>query len=238
MNDCHEERSLLGAYVLGGLEEDEIARLDAHLAACARCREERDRLASVVSLVTVAGPPDLAVLPDGFEERLVALASRAQSHPNRPQRNHWRRVGRGRVGFGLGGALAGAAATVALLLVFGALGGSSPSQPAALTVDLSPTARAPNAWAVVYLISGKNTSTMALEARGLPQAGPDQHYEVWFSNRRGAYSAGTIQVTPSGWSTAVLHPPAVIPPGSLVNISLVSSGKRAGYQPVVEGTVG
>jgi Anti-sigma-K factor rskA/Putative zinc-finger len=240
MNDCHEERALLGAHLLGGLEDDETARLEAHLATCARCREERDRLASVVSLVTVAGPPDLAVLPEGFEDRLVAMAGRTRSRPNRVLPNRRRRFGRGRLEFGLGGALVGAAATVALLFAFGGLGGSSPGQPAALTVDLSPTAQAPNAWAVVYLINGKSSSTMALEAHGLPRPGPDQHYEVWFSDRSGAYSVGTIQVTPSGWSSAVLHSPAIVRVGSLVDISLVSkSGRRGGaYRPLVEGTVG
>jgi anti-sigma factor RsiW len=239
MSDCRENRLLLGAYVLGGLEPVEADRLDAHLASCPSCKQEHERLASVVSLVALAGPPDLAALPDGFEERLVTHARQTRNPSMHSPRSQWRNLRSGRLGTALGGALAGAAATAALLFGFGALSGSAPSQPATLIADLSATAQAPNASAVIYVINSKNASTVALEARGLPGAAPDQHYEVWLSSQRGSYSVGTIDVTRSGWSTALLHSPKAVLPGSLVNISLVSSnGAHGAYRPLVEGTVG
>jgi Putative zinc-finger len=42
----------LGAYVLGALEREERARLEAHLETCAICREELDRLAPLPGLLS------------------------------------------------------------------------------------------------------------------------------------------------------------------------------------------
>ena len=38
---------LLGAYLMGGLSEDEAATVRAHLKVCARCKAEHDYLAPV-----------------------------------------------------------------------------------------------------------------------------------------------------------------------------------------------
>jgi hypothetical protein len=42
----------LGAYVLGALEREERAELEAHLETCVICREERDRLAPLPGLLS------------------------------------------------------------------------------------------------------------------------------------------------------------------------------------------
>lgn len=48
----HEElRRLLGGYLLGGLDDADTDRLDAHLLGCAECRAELDRLAAVPELL-------------------------------------------------------------------------------------------------------------------------------------------------------------------------------------------
>ncbi len=53
----HEEmRTLLGAYVLGALRDDDRATaLEAHLAECEPCREELWKLADVVTHRGAAG---------------------------------------------------------------------------------------------------------------------------------------------------------------------------------------
>jgi hypothetical protein len=48
---CHRTTAL-GAYVLGALEREERARLEAHLEACGVCREELDRLAPLPGLLS------------------------------------------------------------------------------------------------------------------------------------------------------------------------------------------
>jgi anti-sigma factor RsiW len=42
----------LGAYVLGALEREERAALEAHLEVCATCRLELDRLAPLPELLS------------------------------------------------------------------------------------------------------------------------------------------------------------------------------------------
>jgi anti-sigma factor ChrR (cupin superfamily) len=56
VSTCAELRESLGAYVLGALEPDEAAAVEAHLASCERCRDELAELSplpSLLSLVTL-----------------------------------------------------------------------------------------------------------------------------------------------------------------------------------------
>ncbi|WP_067494835.1 zf-HC2 domain-containing protein [Actinoplanes sp. TFC3] len=49
--DHDELRRLLGGYLLGGLDDGDTDRLDAHLLTCDDCRAELDRLAAVPELL-------------------------------------------------------------------------------------------------------------------------------------------------------------------------------------------
>ncbi|MFI7539804.1 zf-HC2 domain-containing protein [Actinoplanes sp. NPDC049599] len=49
--DHDELRRLLGGYLLGGLDDTDTDRLDAHLLSCDECRAELDRLAPVPELL-------------------------------------------------------------------------------------------------------------------------------------------------------------------------------------------
>ena len=60
---------------------------------------------------------------------------------------------------------------------------------------------------------------------------------MWVSNKRGAYSAGALEVTRTGWSTAVLHSPRRAAPGSQIEISLVPIANEKGFRTLVQGTL-
>jgi hypothetical protein len=64
---------LLGAYLMGGLAEDDAAAVRAHLDVCAMCKAEHDDLAPVtgwLSLLSEAPePPHLTVVGDPDAER-------------------------------------------------------------------------------------------------------------------------------------------------------------------------
>jgi anti-sigma factor RsiW len=66
---------LLGAYLMGGLPEDDAAAVRAHLEVCAMCRAEHDELAPVTGWLSLlseaAEPPHLTVAgdPDADRER-------------------------------------------------------------------------------------------------------------------------------------------------------------------------
>ena len=73
MNQHEEDRThtrlreLLGPYVLGGLDADDRARLEAHLPTCAACRDE---------LATYAGLPALLLWGEQDDRRDVAYRRR------------------------------------------------------------------------------------------------------------------------------------------------------------------
>jgi anti-sigma factor RsiW len=106
-------RSDLTALLDGALGAEERERVGAHLAACAECRAERDRLAATLAALARTPPPPAP--GPGFERRFYARLA-AQGRPRPPLAERW--------GFGWRGAwrwfapgLAGAAAT-ALVLVY------------------------------------------------------------------------------------------------------------------------
>jgi hypothetical protein len=94
--DHDELHRLLGGYLLGGLDETDTERLDAHLRDCDRCREELDRLAAVPELLrrlpdaeradpTGATPPvSLSARPS--PENIEGLLRRMRAERNRQSR--------------------------------------------------------------------------------------------------------------------------------------------------------
>ncbi|GAA2892475.1 RNA polymerase subunit sigma [Actinoplanes cyaneus] len=77
MSDLDEHDSLhrlLGGYLLGGLDEADTDRLDAHLHDCAECRAELDRLAPVPDMLQHL--PDARHLGGDLPPLTVAPAAR------------------------------------------------------------------------------------------------------------------------------------------------------------------
>jgi hypothetical protein len=54
MTSCERYRTELGGYVLDGLEPEEHDAVEAHLAECARCRDELDELVDLPELLAEA----------------------------------------------------------------------------------------------------------------------------------------------------------------------------------------
>jgi predicted anti-sigma-YlaC factor YlaD len=72
--DHDELRRLLGGYLLGGLDEADLDRLDAHLRDCDACREELDELAPVPELLKAL--PEAQRAGDDDARAPVSLAAR------------------------------------------------------------------------------------------------------------------------------------------------------------------
>ena len=98
--DHDELRRLLGGYLLGGLDEVDTDRLDAHLRDCDDCRAELDMLAPVPELLQrlpeaqradggAVSAPVLAIGTRPSPERIESLL-----HKMRAERNRERRVAR------------------------------------------------------------------------------------------------------------------------------------------------
>ncbi len=75
MSADHDElHRLLGGYLLGGLDEADTERLDAHLRDCDRCRDELDRLAAVPELLRRL--PDAQLPEPGVAAAPVSMSAR------------------------------------------------------------------------------------------------------------------------------------------------------------------
>ena len=68
---CHDVRELFSALIDEALDASERRTVDAHLATCAECRRELERLRSTVALVHAVEP---ARTPAGFVDRVLAAA--------------------------------------------------------------------------------------------------------------------------------------------------------------------
>jgi anti-sigma factor RsiW len=231
--DCTEARGMIGADLLGRLEPGERSRLAEHLRACPGCAERRAQLERVVDMVDLAGPPEVAKLPEGFEERLVAHGV-AELSP--PPRRRIRRPGGRSLGIAVAAAVAGAAVALALAAAFGGLGGSPAAAPSgSWEVRLVATPRAPTAKAVAYLINRPGGATIALQAQGLPALKRGDRCVVWIAGRSASYSAGTIQIT-RGWATAILRAPHHAVHGSMMLILIVPAHGGT-PEPLLRGRV-
>jgi hypothetical protein len=96
VSDDHDAlRRLLGGYLLGGLDEADTDRLDAHLRDCDECRDELERLAPVPELLQrlpeaqrsdADGPVLLAVAAKPSAERIEDLLRKMRAERSRDRR--------------------------------------------------------------------------------------------------------------------------------------------------------
>lgn len=168
MNQHEEDRAhnrlrdLLGPYVLGGLDADDRARLEAHLPTCASCRDELATYAGLPALLR-AGAPSSAhreTSDAALGDAIGALRTRRR-----------RRL-----------LLTAAAAVV---LVAGAGVGTAvvlePDAPVATTLALSAPAGV-SATGAASLSAKPWGTSVELDLRGLPQ---DEQFVAWLVSPEG-----------------------------------------------------
>ena len=179
----------LGAHVLDSLEPDERRSVEAHLAVCATCRAEYQRLATLPAMLDLlqAGRGAVTAMPPAhLEDAVVALfvnqQRRASRRGRRPLRGRWR------IGVAtMGGALAGVAATLAV---------TGPVEPdlGPEQIRLAATDGSGASGQATLVPSGPNTRITLKDMDLAPTLGGEV-YEVWLVNRGGRVSAGTFTVS-------------------------------------------
>lgn len=203
MNPDHERWSdSVSSYLLGALPEDELDHFEAHLAACADCRDEVYDLAPAAQALPASAEP--MTVPVGLKARIMAEVEReasllaaagpeADRPPVRSPRRRWRLPALPRFA-----ALAGAAAVLIVGVAIG-LGASRLSsddpQTVVATVD---AAVAPKAGAELEVADDEAT----LVAHGLPQAPSGRVYQVWLKRAGQAPEATSALFLPRGDGTA------------------------------------
>ena len=198
------------SYLLGALPEDEISSFEAHLAACAVCREEVDAMAPAAqalpaSVDPMSAPPALKARIMAEVEREASLLAAAGPEADRPPAQRRRR--RRRLSFSMP-RLAPLAVGAALLFVGVAIGigvtqiGSEGSKTVTATVDAK---YAPGAGAEVEMSGNEAT----LVAHGLPPAPSGRVYQVWLKRPGHAPEATSALFTPAhdGTATATVTGP-------------------------------
>ena|SRR4051794_36616217 len=194
---CHELRMLLGAYVLGSLDDDEAARVREHLRDCPACAAEYARLAPLPGLLTLAAPAARAAeepLSPALEERLLdAVAAEPPRGPHRSWKlPRWRPLA--------------VAAVVAASVAFAVIGiatrdGGPPSY--GPEIPLTATAAPQGAHAYAELRSTSGGTTVLLHVSGMP-GNPAAVYEVHCDAPDWSASAGTFRVDRDGRARVVL----------------------------------
>jgi len=218
---CDDMRIDLGAYVLGALDPDEAAAMRRHLLECPECAAERDALAPMPGLLTLAGGADAAVnepLSAAFEERLLDAYAREHSAMPRRRMSRLRRWLRPRW-VAVGATAAAAAVAVAVGIVV--LAGGEPERTYGVQFR---NVGAPGASAQANLESSDSGTTVHLWVKGLPK---DDHavYEVMCDAPMWTASAGTFRTSPDGRAYVVLT--TALRRGEYDSIRVVKRGHRS-----------
>lgn len=181
----HEHlQSLLGAYAVDAVSDEERAAIEEHLASCEACRTEADELRSASALLGAATPVDEPKVWARIQESI----NPAVTPP--PLRMHQETPSKGdRLTRNM---FAAAAALIILIGVFGAgvmFGGRGPSADEDATRLAEAAAQSANA-RVVSLTSPTNSNVKAMivitpDGRGyvydssLPALPKDRTYQLW-----------------------------------------------------------
>ncbi|HWB67033.1 MAG TPA: zf-HC2 domain-containing protein [Mycobacteriales bacterium] len=87
--NCQDANIAIGAYLLGALEPDEHAAVEAHVADCPTCRSTVDELAGLPPLLSRLTIDDVAMpLPTPSEDLFDRMAAQARAETGQQRRAH------------------------------------------------------------------------------------------------------------------------------------------------------
>ena len=228
---CDDCRSLLGGFVLGALEPEEMDAVRAHVAVCATCSREHARLETVPALLdaaaSVEGAP--ATPPAALEAAVLDRFAR-EGPPVKPPR--WRRLLTRPMPVAAGAAVAAAAITLA---VTAGLNSSSNTPEHIYSASLRGSQLAPGARGYVTLASAASGTRVHLAVDGL-QPEPGAVYELWCIGDRGErISAGTFRVDASGRASVNLSTAARLGEYHRLSVERAATGGPA--QRMLAGSI-
>ncbi|MEV3937906.1 anti-sigma factor [Glycomyces sp. NPDC049804] len=199
-DDVH---TLIGAWVLDAVDDDERRRVDHHLTSCVSCSQEAAELREAVwrlSDVTVTEPPPrlrdrvLAEVRRTRQEAPVAEAAEPAA-PERPRRRWWR-LPRLRLALGAA-ALAAAAAFAGVFITLAVQPTEGPDQ----SEQIAAVLEAPDAEVDFQQAEGGGRVTVVASAAldravvvvaDLAPPGAGRSYQLWLVDEAGAVSAGVM----------------------------------------------
>lgn len=218
MTGCRSHGDLIGPYVLGGLEPDEVEEMREHFAECDRCAAERRRLASLPALLDSAHAQDTVATPSPeLEDAVLDRFVRERAQTARPPRR-WSRFA-----IPAATALAVALAVVLALVLPGGGGGRAYAR-----AELwSTSGRVLGSARVAEVEGGTNVQ---LSAHHLPTT-RGTVYELWCVRTDGRWiNGGSFRARADGSASAQLT--AAVRPGEyhVVVITRPSVGGKRGAE--------
>jgi anti-sigma factor RsiW len=194
--DHAEYRDEIGAYLLGALTDLERQAFERHVAGCAECRDELERLRPAAdalprSVEQVEPPPGLkASLMEVVDREARERPGAAAATPRKRRRIRLPSL------TGFRPALVAGALALGLVAGFGVaqLGGGEDARTVAATVD---ERRMPDASGSLR-IQGDGADGGILSVHGMPPAGDEQVYQAWVQRDGTVVPQPTFEVTGDG----------------------------------------
>jgi anti-sigma-K factor RskA len=197
VRDHRQYHDEIGAYLLGALTELERQAFERHVAGCAECRDELERLRPAADALPrgveqVEPPPSLkASLMEVVEREAREHAGAPAARERRPRRLRLPSLA------GFRPALVAGALALGLLAGFGVAqlaGGGEDTRTLAATVDQGAL---PDASASLK-IQGDGEDGAILSVEGMPPAGEDEVYQAWVERDGRVEPQPTFEPTGNG----------------------------------------
>jgi len=208
MSACRTHGDLVGPYVLGALEPDEMEEMRRHLASCARCAAEARALAGLPSLLDRVEADERVVTPrPELEDAVLDRFVRERAAMRGPaRRRRWRPLA----------AAAAAAAAVAVALVLFLPSGDDDGAYARAEM------RGHGAWAVATVAEVEAGTRVRIRADDLRRGS----YELWCVQSDGRWvSGGSFRARRDGSAAAELT--AAVRPGDY-HVVVITRRSRGG----------
>ncbi|MEA2474650.1 MAG: hypothetical protein QOE06_2565 [Thermoleophilaceae bacterium] len=181
-DDRHMEDA--GAYVLSALEPAEQAAFEGHLASCADCRAEVERLRAAVDVLPRSVEPFAA--PPSLKRSLMEAVREDAAGERAPVRRPLReRLGLDRLFSGMRPELAWVSAAfvlavgIALGVAVSQLSGGSNGDAQRVVAAVVDRSRVQNASATLTVPKDAGGGPSQLRVSGLPAPKPGEVYEIW-----------------------------------------------------------
>ena len=219
---CAQIRPNLAAFVLGGLEPEEAAEVQRHLAFCPGCQDEVRELRKVNRALEAAPPP--AVPPSYLKDEILSQVRTAAESPSPEgeEREDPTSLRERRRPFGAprshrprhfrivipSAAAVVIVATVALGVFFGFVR----EEPPVATIQLVPTpheaAGLEGYWGVAEIRpQPSGNQEVELKLNNFEEPKPNSYYELWFVSGERRISAGSFTSVGKGETRVLLNAP-------------------------------
>jgi anti-sigma-K factor RskA len=211
---CAEIHPNLAAFVLGGMEPEEAAEVQRHLASCPDCRRELEELRKVNRALEAAPPP--ADPPSHLKDEILSQVRAEQRYPSTEEelsaaeeRASSTSTRSKNLRIVLSSAAAAAIVVIFTLAVFF---GFLREEPPVATIQLVPTpqeaAGLEGYWGVAEIRpQPSGNQQVELKLNNFEEPRPNSYYELWFVSGERRISAGSFTSVGEGETRVLLNAP-------------------------------